>query len=53
MLIIDMDSPGLEVRPLRHLTGAIEFAEVFLNEVVVPKENLVGELNSGWRITMG
>ena len=53
VLIIDMDSPGLEVRPLRHLTGAIEFAEVFLNEVVVPKENLVGELNSGWRITMG
>lgn len=53
VLIIDMDSPGLEVRPLRHITGAAEFAEVFLDEVVVPKENLVGELNGGWRITMG
>jgi alkylation response protein AidB-like acyl-CoA dehydrogenase len=52
-LIIDMDTPGVEVRPLRHITGAAEFAEVFFSDAVVPAENLVGELNNGWRITMG
>jgi alkylation response protein AidB-like acyl-CoA dehydrogenase len=53
VLVIDMDTPGVEVRPLRHITGAAEFAEVFFTDVVVPRENLVGELNGGWRITMG
>lgn len=53
LLIVDMDTPGVEVRPLRHLTGKAEFAEVFFDEVVVPRENLVGELNGGWQITMG
>jgi alkylation response protein AidB-like acyl-CoA dehydrogenase len=52
-LIIDMDSPGVEVRPLRHITGQAEFAEVFFSDVKVPRSNLVGELNDGWRITMG
>lgn len=52
-LIVDMDSPGIEVRPLRHITGDAEFAEVFFNDVVVPKANLVGGLNQGWAITMG
>jgi alkylation response protein AidB-like acyl-CoA dehydrogenase len=52
-LIIDMDSPGIEVRPLRHITGGAEFAEVFFNDVSVPRPNLVGELNQGWRITVG
>jgi alkylation response protein AidB-like acyl-CoA dehydrogenase len=53
VLIIDMGTPGIEVRPLRHLTGAADFAEVFFDDVVVPKGNLVGDLNDGWRITMG
>jgi len=53
VLIIDLDSPGIEIRPLRHITGAAEFAEVFFTDVVVPRENLVGEMNNGWRITMG
>ena len=53
VLIIDLDTPGVDVRPLRDLTGAAEFAEVFFDEVRVPRENLVGELNNGWRITMG
>ena len=53
VLLIDMASPGIEVRPLRHITGAVEFAEVFFDDVVVPKANLVGERNNGWRITMG
>jgi alkylation response protein AidB-like acyl-CoA dehydrogenase len=53
VLLIDLDSPGVEIRPLRHLTGQAEFAEVFFDAVKVPRENLVGELNGGWRITMG
>jgi alkylation response protein AidB-like acyl-CoA dehydrogenase len=52
VLIIDMDTPGIEVRPLRHITGAAEFAEVFFTDVEVPATNLVGRLNDGWRITM-
>jgi alkylation response protein AidB-like acyl-CoA dehydrogenase len=49
-LIVDMRSPGVEVRPLRQLTGSSEFNEVFLEEVRVPRENLVGELHGGWSI---
>ena len=52
-LLIDLDSPGVEIRPLRHLTGQAEFAEVFFDAVKVPRENLIDELNGGWRITMG
>jgi len=52
-LIIDMDTPGVEIRPLRHITGQAEFAEVFFTDAVVPASNLVGEINNGWRITMG
>ena len=53
VLIIDMDTPGIDVRPLRHINGLAGFAEVFFTDVVVPRENLVGELNDGWRITQG
>jgi alkylation response protein AidB-like acyl-CoA dehydrogenase len=53
LLIVDMDTPGVDVRPLRHITGQAEFAEVFFDNVKVPRENLVGELHGGWRITMG
>ncbi|HEY6131604.1 MAG TPA: acyl-CoA dehydrogenase family protein, partial [Halioglobus sp.] len=53
LLIVDMDAPGVTVRPLRHITGQAEFAEVFFDAVKVPRENLVGELHGGWRITMG
>jgi alkylation response protein AidB-like acyl-CoA dehydrogenase len=52
-LIVDMDTPGIEIRPLRHLSGHANFAEVFFTDVEVPRENLVGELNGGWRITQG
>ena len=47
-LLIDMKSPGVAVRPIIALNGAHELNEVFLQNVVVPKENLVGELNMGW-----
>jgi alkylation response protein AidB-like acyl-CoA dehydrogenase len=53
LLIVDMDTPGIEIRPLRHITGAASFAEVFFSDVVVPRENLVGGLDDGWRITQG
>lgn len=53
LLIIDMDTPGIEVRPLRHINGQADFAEVFFTDVEVPREHLVGELNDGWRLTQG
>ena len=53
LLIMNMDTPGIDIRPLRHISGAANFAEVFFSDVVVPRENLVGSLNDGWRITQG
>ncbi len=52
-LIIDMDSPGIEVRPLHQISHRAEFAEVFFSDVIVPRANLVGAVGDGWRITMG
>ena len=52
LLLVDMKSPGIEIRPLRHMTGAVEFNELFFTEVEVPRENLVGQLNRGWQIAM-
>ena len=50
-LVVDMRQPGIEVRPLRQITGiADEFAEVFFTDVRVPADHLIGELNAGWRI---
>ncbi len=53
LLIIDMDTPGIDIRPLRHINGTAGFAEVFFTDVIVPRENLVGHLNGGWTITQG
>jgi alkylation response protein AidB-like acyl-CoA dehydrogenase len=53
LLIIDMDTPGIDIRPLRHISGTAGFAEVFFTDVEVPRENLVGDLNGGWAITQG
>jgi alkylation response protein AidB-like acyl-CoA dehydrogenase len=47
-LLIDMKSPGLTVRPIRMLEGGTDLNECFLDNVRVPVENLVGELNQGW-----
>ncbi|MFM8238358.1 MAG: acyl-CoA dehydrogenase family protein [Actinomycetota bacterium] len=50
-LILPMDLPGIEIRPIRTVLGSSEFCEVFLNEVRVPVANLVGPENDGWRVT--
>jgi alkylation response protein AidB-like acyl-CoA dehydrogenase len=52
LLVVDMDSPGLEVRPMVQITGHAEFCELFLDDVVVPKENLLGAPGDGWKIAM-
>jgi alkylation response protein AidB-like acyl-CoA dehydrogenase len=52
MLIVDMSTPGVEVRPMTQITGHAEFSELFLDDVVVPRENLLGQLGDGWKIAM-
>src|SRR5207249_2616996 len=51
-LLVDMQSPGITVRPLRQMTGEAEFNEVFFESVRVPRENLLGELHGGWQIAV-
>jgi alkylation response protein AidB-like acyl-CoA dehydrogenase len=50
MLAIPMDAPGVELRPLRQITGDCEFNEVFLDDVEVPVGNLIGAEHEGWRV---
>ena len=49
-ILIELATPGITVRPIRTIAGDDELAEVFLDEVRVPRENLVGKLNDGWRV---
>jgi alkylation response protein AidB-like acyl-CoA dehydrogenase len=51
-LIVDMHAPGVDVRPLRQITGEAEFNEIFLSDVEVPRENLLGEIGGGWQVAM-
>jgi alkylation response protein AidB-like acyl-CoA dehydrogenase len=51
-LIVDMKAPGVEVRPLRQITGEAEFNEIFFTDVEVPAENLLGEVGQGWQVAM-
>lgn len=46
--VVDMDQPGVELRPLREMTGNAMFNEVFLTDAVVPDENRIGDVNNGW-----
>jgi alkylation response protein AidB-like acyl-CoA dehydrogenase len=48
--LVDMSSPGIEVRPLREMTGDELFNQVFLDNVFVPDECVVGEINGGWKV---
>src|SRR5579862_1841771 len=53
VLLVDMKSPGIGVRPLRQITGESEFAEVSFRDVRVPVENVVGAVNQGWDVAIG
>jgi len=50
--LVDMRTPGIEVRPLKQPTGGANFNEVFFTDVRVPHSNLLGEVNDGWRVTL-
>ena len=52
MLIVDMQSDGVDMRPMTQITGHAEFCELFLDDVIVPKENLLGNRGDGWKIAM-
>jgi alkylation response protein AidB-like acyl-CoA dehydrogenase len=49
---LDMRTPGVDVRPLREITGTSDFNEVFLDGVRIPAERVIGEVNDGWRVAM-
>ena len=51
-LLVDMGLPGVEVRPLVTIAGEREFSEIFLSDVRVPRDALLGPLNEGWRVAM-
>ncbi|MBZ5617506.1 MAG: acyl-CoA dehydrogenase [Acidobacteriia bacterium] len=53
VLLVDMRSPGVEVRPLRQITGESEFNELFFHDVRVPAENVLGAVNDGWNVALG
>jgi len=52
-LLVDMHSPGVEVRGLKQMSGESEFGEIFFRDVRVPVENVVGKVNEGWGVAMG
>jgi alkylation response protein AidB-like acyl-CoA dehydrogenase len=52
-LLVPMDQPGVEVRPIRQITGTSEFNEVFFDGAVTGAENRVGDEGDGWRVALG
>ena len=51
-ILADLDTPGIEMRPIKQITGEHEFGEVFFDNARVPRENLVGDVGEGWKIAM-
>lgn len=50
-LLVDMTTPGIQTRPIQMLSGKSHFCETFFDNVKVPKENLLGEINQGWEVS--
>jgi alkylation response protein AidB-like acyl-CoA dehydrogenase len=50
--IVPMSTPGLAIRPLRQINGSTDFCEVFLDDVVLESESVVGEIGGGWKVAM-
>jgi len=50
--IVDMKSPGIEIKPLKQMTGDSDFNEIFFTDVRVPKENILGMENQGWSVAI-
>jgi alkylation response protein AidB-like acyl-CoA dehydrogenase len=50
LMILDLDQPGVTVQPIKNIAGESELAEVFLDDAVVPKQDVVGEINNGWEM---
>ncbi len=51
-ILVPMDQPGVEVRPIKMISGESEFNEVFFSDAKAPKENVIGEVNGGWAVAM-
>jgi alkylation response protein AidB-like acyl-CoA dehydrogenase len=51
-LVVELDQPGVDVRPIRQMNGRATFNEVFLTDVVVPRENLIGAVGQGWQLAL-
>jgi alkylation response protein AidB-like acyl-CoA dehydrogenase len=52
MILIDLDQPGIEVRPIRTQSGENHFSEIFLDNAYIPKERVIGQLGGGWGVAM-
>jgi alkylation response protein AidB-like acyl-CoA dehydrogenase len=52
LFVVDMEAEGLDVRPMEQITGQAEFCELFLDDVMVPKGNMLGGRGDGWKIAM-
>src|SRR5271166_1157534 len=52
VLLVDMKTPGIQVRGLRQMSGESEFSEIFFRDVSVPAENLCGKMNDGWNVAI-
>jgi alkylation response protein AidB-like acyl-CoA dehydrogenase len=52
MFLVDMDTPGVQIRPLRQMTGGAHFNEVFFDDVFVPDDRRLGDVDGGWRVAL-
>jgi alkylation response protein AidB-like acyl-CoA dehydrogenase len=50
--VLDLATPGVEIRPLRQITGEAEFSEVYLTDVLIPDTDRLGPINAGWKVAM-